>query len=192
MRGSNDAALVAKSTNGSERAFRRLVERYSAVVYSVVRGILGNHHGVEDTVQEVFIRVYRGLPSYRGDAKLSTWIYRIARNHAINVRARPDHPHRPIEEARHIESPGAGPDDTYRRTEVRRSIEELLARLDERYRVALELRYMADRSYAEIAEIMDLPVGTVKTYIHRGKLSLKRMMTSDTADNEPREECGTV
>ncbi len=192
MRGSSDAALVAKSINGSGKAFRLLVERYGAVVYSVVRGILGNHHDVEDTVQEVFIKVYGGLPSYRGDAKLSTWIYRIARNHALNVRARPDHPHRPIEEAHHIQSPGAGPAETYRRTEVRRSIEELLARLDERYRVALELRYMADRSYAEIAVIMDLPVGTVKTYIHRGKLSLKRMMTSGMDEDEPREECGTL
>jgi len=75
--------------------------------------------------------------------------------------------------------------------EIRRGIEHLLAGLDERYRVALELRYMAEKSYTEIADIMDLPVGTVKTYIHRGKLSLKRML-HDVHENEPREEYGTL
>jgi len=191
LRGTSDASLVAKSIDGSERAFGRLIARYSAVVYSVVRGILGNRHDVEDTVQEVFIKVYHGLPSYRGNAKLSTWIYRIARNHALNVRARPDHPQYPLEDAHHIAAPGAGPDESYRQAEIRRGIEHLLAGLDERYRVALELRYMAEKSYAEIADIMDLPVGTVKTYIHRGKLSLKRML-HDVHENEPREEYGTL
>lgn len=189
LRGTGDAALVTKSIDGNERAFRRLVERYNSIVYSVVRGILGNRNDVEDAVQEVFIKIYRGLPSYRGDAKLSTWIYRIARNHALNVRARPCHPQYPIEDAYGVAASGAGPDETFRRAEMRRDVEELLARLEERYRIALELRYMADKSYTEIAEIMDLPVGTVKTYIHRGKLSLKRMLHGIN-ENKPREECG--
>jgi RNA polymerase sigma-70 factor (ECF subfamily) len=176
FRGSDDAALVEKTIKGSERAFRMLIERYSGVVYAVIRGILGNRHDVEDVVQEVFIKVYRGLPSYRGDAKLSTWMYRIARNQALNVLARPARMHGPIEEARHVASPGAGPDEILRRAELHTEIERLLAGLDEPYRMALELRYMADRSYAEIAEIMDVPVGTIKTHIHRGKLSLKRML----------------
>ena len=191
IRGTSDAALVAKSIEGSERAFARLVERYSAIVYSVVRGILGKRNDVEDTVQEVFINIYRGLPSFRGDAKLSTWIYRIARNHALNVRARPSCPHHSIEEAHHLESSDIGPEEAYRRVQLRGDIENLFAKLDERPRVVLELRYMADRSYAEIAEVMDLPIGTVKTHIHRAKRCLKRMLDG-LDENQTRKECGTL
>jgi RNA polymerase sigma-70 factor (ECF subfamily) len=176
IRGSDDTALVKKANRGSERAFRTLIERHSGVVHAVVRGILGDRHDAEDVVQEVFIRIYRGLPSYRGDAKLSTWIYRIARNHALNVLGRTDRANVPIEEARHVASTEPRPDAALGRAELQMEVERLLADLDEPYRIALELRYMAERSYAEIAGIMDVPVGTVKTYIHRGKLMLKRML----------------
>ena len=94
-----------------------------------------------------------------------------------------------IEEAGNVQSRGAGPDEQYRRSEMQRTIETLLGRLEERYRVVLELRYMADKSYAEIAEIMDLPIGTIKTNIHRGKLSLKRML-EHTNQQDRRKGCG--
>ena len=173
----HDRELVDKALEGSERAFRSLVERYHALVFSVVRGVMGQRDGVEDVVQEVFIKIYRNLPGYRRDARLSTWIYRISRNEAINAvsRFRPDT--EPLDESAGLAGGEARPDERLERTQARRRIEELLATLDEQHRVAIELRYMGEKSYAEIADIMEIPIGTVKTYIFRAKAAMKRRLS---------------
>ena len=115
--------------------------------------MLGDRDDVEDVVQEVFIKVYRGLSKYRGDSKFSTWIYRIARNESINAVRKNVISGQPIEDTV-IEAPSS-------------------TRPDEQ----IELRYLGERSYAEIGDTLDLPIGTVKSYIHRAKIELKRLMT---------------
>jgi hypothetical protein len=90
FQGETDAGLVAKSLQGNEKAFRQLVERYQPMAFSVVRGVLGDRDDAEDVLQNVFIKVFRGLRGFRGDAKLSTWIYRIARNEAVNAARKPE------------------------------------------------------------------------------------------------------
>ena len=178
-RGDTDEKLVAKSLSGSDKAFRTLVERYQPLVYSVVRGVLGDRDSAEDVVQEAFIKVFRGLHSYRGDARLSTWIYRIARNEAVNAGRRSEPPTTPVEDVV-LETPaGEGPDEAYRKKAIRENLEQSLARLEDNYRLVLELRYMGEMSYAEIGEVMELPIGTVKTYIHRAKVELKRVMSRE-------------
>jgi RNA polymerase sigma factor (sigma-70 family) len=176
LRRETDIDLIEQSLEGSGRAFKKLVERYYSLVYSVVRGIIGNRDEVEDVTQEVFIKVYRKLATFRGEARLSTWIYRIARNEAINVakRARPDAG--PLDEADRLASDIPGPDRRLEQRITASLVEELLSSLDEQYRVVLELRYMGEKSYAEIAEIMEIPIGTVKTYIHRGKALLRQRL----------------
>lgn len=178
-RGDTDAELVAKSLSGSDRAFRTLVERYQPLVYSVVRGVLGDSDTAEDVVQEAFIKVFKGLHGYRGDAKLSTWIYRIARNEAVNAGRRTPPPTTPVEDVV-LEAPsGTGPDEAYRKKTIQQNLEQSLAQLEDNYRVVLELRYMGEMSYAEIGDVMELPIGTVKTYIHRAKVELKRVMSRE-------------
>jgi RNA polymerase sigma-70 factor (ECF subfamily) len=152
----NDRDLVEKALGGDERSFRKILEEHYALIYSVVRGILGSASEGEDVVQEVLIKIFRALPAFRGEARLSTWIYRIARN---DLAAR-----------------GDDPGTAHRKLITRERLERLMERLDEPQRVALELRYIGEKSYEEIAEIMDIPLGTVKTYIYRAKISLKRMM----------------
>jgi RNA polymerase sigma factor (sigma-70 family) len=172
----SDAQLVAGAMGGSERAFRQLVERHHPTVFAVVRSVLGDRDDVEDVVQEVFIKVYRGLATFRGDARFSTWIYRIARNESINAVRKKTIEGSPIEDVV-VESPAAARPDTVAEREAERTeIGRYLAQLDDNYRTALELRYIAERSYAEIAEAMELPIGTVKSYIHRAKIELKRLM----------------
>ena len=173
----HDQKLVEKSLDGSERAFGILVKRYHALVFSVVRGIMGQRDEVEDVVQEVFIKIYRNLASYRGDAKLSTWIYRIARNEAINAlsRSRPDL--ETLDESSGQVSSEKNPEECLDRKRSKRFVEELLAPLDEQHRIAIELRYMGEKSYTEIAEIMDIPIGTVKTYIYRAKAAMKKRLS---------------
>ena len=177
FRGEGDAELVAEAREGSEKAFRKLVERYHPMAFAVVRGVLGSRSDVEDVAQEVFIKVFRGLSGFRGDSKLSTWIYTVARNEAINA-ARKSNPADASIEDVVLESPEElRPDKLYHRKIRQEEVERGLSQLDPDYRLALELRYMGEMSYAEISEVMALPIGTVKTYIHRAKIELKRIMS---------------
>jgi RNA polymerase sigma-70 factor (ECF subfamily) len=133
-------------------------------------------------VQNVYIKIYRGLAGFRGDSKLSTWVYQIARNEAINAtrKRRPDV--KPLEDFDLRASDGASPEAEYSQREMGERVNQAMGYLDENYRMALELRYMAERSYEEIGELMGLPIGTVKTYIYRGKAQLKKVMTRKTGN----------
>jgi RNA polymerase sigma-70 factor (ECF subfamily) len=184
LRGDNDLDLVEKSLEGDGESFRRLIERYSPIVHSVVLGILGNSDDVDDTVQEIFIKVYRGLHTFRGDSKLSTWIYRIARNESLNVVERSKYKLLPIEEADSIKSENENPAELYSRKNMSALLRRFISTLNEHYRVALELRYMGEKTYSEIAEIMEIPEGTVKTYIHRAKKTLKGMISVSYPEGE--------
>jgi RNA polymerase sigma-70 factor (ECF subfamily) len=172
----HDHKLVEKSLEGDGRAFGKLVRKHHDLVFSVVRGIMGQREDAEDVVQEIFIKIFRNLASYRGDARLSTWIYRIARNEAINTvsRSRPDF--EPFDESSGHVSRERGPEENLARKRSKRFVEELLDPLDEQHRIAIELRYMGEKSYTEIAEIMDIPIGTVKTYIYRAKSAMKKRL----------------
>jgi RNA polymerase sigma-70 factor (ECF subfamily) len=172
--GENDRDLVAKALQGNQKAFRRIVERHHSTAYAVVRSVLGDSDEVDDVLQNVYIKMYRGLAGFRGESRLSTWIYQIARNEAINAARKRRPGGAPLEEVVLPAGEDAGPEAAYGRHELGEHVEAAMAELDESYRMVLELRYMGERSYEEIAETMGLPVGTVKTYIHRGKVQLKR------------------
>lgn len=176
-----ESRLVRQALEGSERAFKTILESNYTLTCSVVRGIMGPTIDVEDVVQEVFIKVFRALPDFRGDSRLSTWIYRIARNEALNARSRRRERTVPIEDCEDLRAEAGNPETSLRRTMAAEHLERLMQRLDEPERLALELRYAGEKTYEEIAEIMGIPLGTVKTHIHRSKLSLKRMMTRSGA-----------
>jgi RNA polymerase sigma-70 factor (ECF subfamily) len=169
----HDWDLIGKSLEGDDRAFRTLVEKYHSLVYSVVRGIMGQRDEVEDVTQEIFIKMYRKLGTYRGEARLSTWIYRIARNEAINAVSRAHPRLEPIDQSIVHAGEEHNPEKSLERKRAKDLVETLLASLDDRHRVAIELRYMGEKSYEQIAEIMEIPIGTVKTYIYRAKAAMK-------------------
>lgn len=180
MPGESDHELVAKALQGNQKAFRSIVERIHPTAFAVVRGILGDSDEVEDVLQNVYIKVHRGLGGFRGESRLSTWSYQIARNEAINAarRRRLDGP--PVEEVALAAGADTNPETVYGRQELGSRMEAAMAGLEENYRMALELRYMGERSYEEIAETLGLPIGTVKTYIYRGKAQLKKSAHADT------------
>lgn len=184
MTGDTDHELVAKSLQGNEKAFAELVRRHHSTAYAVVRGVLGDRDDVDDVVQLVYIKVYRGLAGFRGEARLSTWIYQIARNEAINAVKKRRLDTTPIEDVVLAASDGARPDAMVHQGELSDHMESAMQRLDENQRMALELRYMGERSYEEIADVMGVPLGTVKTYIHRGKAELKRVMARRAAGDQ--------
>ena len=177
MPGETDYELVSKALQGNQKAFRRIVERHHSTAYAVVRGVLGNSEEVDDVVQNVYVKIYRGLGSFRGDSRLSTWIYQIARNEAINVARKRRLEGPPVEDVVLPAGESSNPEAAYGRKELGEQMESAMMQLDDNYRMALELRYMGERSYEEIAEAMGLPVGTVKTYIYRGKVQLKKILT---------------
>jgi RNA polymerase sigma-70 factor (ECF subfamily) len=173
----HDSELVARALRHDERAFRELIERHHALAYAAVRAVLGDRDEVQDVMQMVYLKAYQGLAGFRGDAKFSTWLYQIARREALDVSSK-----RRVEtvDVDAIEIPAAAhhaADITTDERSEREWIQAALAELDETYRIAIELRYMAEKSYEEIAEIMGLPAGTVKTYVHRGKAEMKKILS---------------
>lgn len=176
MTSASDAHLIEASLKGSEKAFRQLVERHHPLAYSAVRSVMGDRDDVEDVVQEVFIKVYRALATFRTDARFSTWLYRIARNEAVSAVRKRTLSGPPIEETVLESSSASRPDEQFRAEEEREVMSRCLEQLDDHYRTVLELRYLGERSYQEISEAMELPIGTVKSYIHRAKADLKRIM----------------
>jgi len=172
----DDHKLVASVLAGDNRAFRVLAERHHGIIQAVVRGVLGDDPEVDDTVQKVIIRMFRGLSRFRGDAKFTSWVYRIAHNEAVSVGGRRTLPSVPLES---IADPGHqddNPEATYWQEVADRRLTEAMTQLDRKYRIVLELRYMGDRSYSEISELMELPMGTVKTNLYRAKAELKSLL----------------
>jgi RNA polymerase sigma-70 factor (ECF subfamily) len=174
-----DRELVARALRGDGRAFRDLVANHHAVAYAVVRAILGNQRfdDVDDVMQLVYLKAHQGLAGFRGDAKFSSWLYQIARREALDVVAKKRVDATPIDEVEIASRADEAPDAATDARDTRQRVERAMAKLDESYRTAIELRYMAEKSYEEIAELMRLPVGTVKTYVHRGKVELKKILS---------------
>ena len=172
-----DSELVARSLRGDERAFRDLLAHHHGVAYAVVRAILGARDDVDDVMQVVYLKAYQGLGSFRGDAKFSTWLYQIARREAIDAASRRRRETTDIEDVALPAPETDAADAPLRERDTREWLEGALGEIDETYRTAIELRYMAEKSYEEIASIMNLPEGTVKTYVHRGKIELKRILS---------------
>lgn len=186
MRGESDHDLLEKAKSGDGKAFGKIVEKHTGVVYAAVRSVLGNRDDIDDAVQEAFIRVYRGLPSFSGRSSLSTWIWSVSRNNAINIRAKERDDVIPLDKTAEIPSNRPGPEDELARRSAAEDIEYLLSRLEGDYRQVIELRYLADKRYHEIATMLGMPEGTVKTLIHRARIKMKKMM--DERDKSGRRE----
>mgnify|MGYP001053737741 CR=1 FL=1 len=172
-----DARLVALTARGDASAFRTLVERYQDRIYGFTLRMLGDAGEAEDVAQDVFVTLYRHAASYRGDARVSTWLYRIAKNHALNRIKYLDRRGRGAKTALHLlrdepEDGGRRPDQLHEERETLRHVQAALETLDEEFRVVVVLRDLEGLSYEEIAEITGLAKGTVKSRIHRGRATL--------------------
>jgi len=176
-----DRDLVDRCRAGSDAAFRELVDQYKGMVFAVVARSIPDRSLVEDVAQDVFIRVHRGLRTFRGDARLSTWICRIAMNVGVDARQRA-----PREVSLDAAPAGAAPaaatvvsDPAFADLELRDRVAKGMARLSERSRLVLTLHYFAGRGYEEIADALQVPLGTVKTQIHRAKDELRAVLEAD-------------
>lgn len=186
--------LVRRLRTRDEEAFNELVRTYQHKVFNVVYRIVGDRAEAEDVAQEVFVSVFKHIGGFRGDSKLSTWIFRIATNHARNRikyhSRRKKREHQNFEDtadAKIDDSPLSGridrPDDRALGRELEAIIREGLASLGEIHRTIIVLRDVEHMSYLEIAEVVDLPEGTVKSRLYRARVALKAYVESRYDDD---------
>ena len=178
----NEADLVRRCQQGDEGAFRELVEQYKDLVFALVSRSVRDRAHAEDLAQEVFLRVYRGLPYFRGEARLSTWLYRIVVNLCAQERARRGGAEvsldAPDEQGRLPREPGRE-DRALGDLELRDRLEKAIRRLPAPYRVLIAGHYLQGVGYEELAEALNMPLGTVKTQLHRAKRRLRYLLETD-------------
>jgi RNA polymerase sigma-70 factor (ECF subfamily) len=188
----DDQDVVQAVLNGQQHRFAELVDRYQTQIVNYVCRMLGNYEDAVDLSQDVFLKAYSGLGSYRPQYPFPAWLFRIARNAAIDeIRKRRlvtvslDAPVE-LEDGsvgREVESPGLDPEDAYLGVEFADRVSAAIDELPEKYREAIILRHAADLSYDEIAEALELPLGTVKTRIFRARDALRRSL-GDLLDDD--------
>jgi RNA polymerase sigma-70 factor, ECF subfamily len=186
LRDATDQEVVLRARTGDEAAYRELVRRYERPVFSLVFRMVRNRELAEDLSQETFIKVLNALESYRPEFKFSSWVFKIANNAAIDHLRRRELDTLSLEGSPHAETPqmieatalqiGERSETALEEVENRElggEIERAIAKLRPEYRTCILLRHVEGRAYEEIAEILNLPLGTVKTYIHRARNELR-------------------
>jgi RNA polymerase sigma-70 factor (ECF subfamily) len=173
----SDEELVARCRDGSEDAFAELVTRYRGMVFGLIARTVGDRERAEDLAQDVFLRVHRGLPYFRGTARLSTWIYRIVINVCLQARHVPRTIAIPLDGEPF--RPTAASERSDRSLELRDRLEKAMARLPMPQRLLVAAHYLKDVRYEELAEAFDMPLGTVKTHLYRAKRELRRLLETE-------------
>ncbi len=161
-----------------------LVEQHQAMVFRTLARLTGEREGLEDLAQEAFLRLFRALPHFRGEAQISTFLYRILVNLVNDEFRRRGQARRGSnldDEAYDLPHPAPGPADLVERSQMQEAVDAALLRLAPRDRAILTLHYQEGRTYEEIAAILDAPLGTVKTNLHRARARLKAIMKESTA-----------
>jgi RNA polymerase sigma-70 factor (ECF subfamily) len=181
-----DQQVVTWAQDGDESAFRELIRRYQRPIFSIIYRMVRDRELAEDLAQETFIKVLNAIDSYRPEHKFSSWIFKIANNAAIDhlrrreletlsLEGAPDALTTERQEATalQVRDRTESPLEELEARELGSQIEEAIAGLRPEYRSCIMLRHVEGRAYEEIAEILGLPLGTVKTYIHRARAELR-------------------
>ena len=170
--------LIERCRAGDDAAFRELVEGYKGLVYGLVYRMVSDRTQADDLAQEVFLKVHRGLPYFRGEARLSTWIFRIVQNVCVQARSRrPRHVSLDERDAegRARREPGTQ-DGAFADLELRDRLDKAIAQLPDQYRMLIAAHYLDGVQYEALAEALDMPLGTVKTHLYRAKRRLRELL----------------
>ena len=179
----NETQLIQKARQGNTEAFAALVALHERFVYNLALRTLGNSDDAADIAQEAFLRAWQALPGFRQDARLRTWLYRIVLNLCLNriPRLRRELNALTQDEMDDIPEPpstGFDPSANLEQEEQRAFLHREIDRLPEQYRLLVGLRYQHELSYDEIANLVGLPVGTVKTGLFRAKARLREALST--------------
>ena len=181
MKATSESELVQRCRSGDETAFRELVDQYKGLVFGLIARSVTNRGRAEELAQDVFLKVYRGLPYFRGEAKLSTWIYRIVINALAQERPQlatasldelgDDREHAPLQ---------AGAEDrAFSDLVMKDRLQKAIERLPIRYQVLVNGHYLKGMQYEDLAAALDIPLGTVKTHLHRAKRQLRLLLETE-------------
>ena len=175
-----DAFLVEQCRAGDEEACEALVRQYQERVFALISRMTGDPDRVEDIAQEVFLKAFRSLKSFRGGSRFYTWLYRITVNTVLNtMRSQGRRQETSLDALEGFEvqaNADMEPAEVTARLELARRVREAIDQLEEPYRVIVYLRELEDLSYEEIAEVVELPVGTVKSRLFRARQHLKGLL----------------
>ena len=169
------SADLARAAAGDVDSFKTIVERYQGMVYSVAYNVLGNHTDAEDAAQEAFLRCYRKLTQYRGEATFSTWLFRLALNASVDYQRRERRRPEPVE----VPDVVAGEQTELGDGITAATLTAAMHDLPDDYRVPTVLRDIYGLPYQEIADLTARPLGTVKVMVHRGRASLRLRLQAE-------------
>ncbi len=181
----DDRRLIADCLAGRRDAFGELVFRYQARLYNAAIRLVDNAEDAADVVQDAFLNAYQSLHSFKGDAEFFTWLYRIAFNTAISLKrkkratvsldaARPDGGIDPDDPSEYVK-PGVA----LERSEDERQLQEAMNRLSHEHREVLVLKDIEGMRYEDIAEILGVPIGTIRSRLHRARLELRDLLQAN-------------
>jgi RNA polymerase sigma-70 factor (ECF subfamily) len=183
-----EQALIGRCKDGDVCAFDELVTRFQKRVYNFAYGIAGNYDDANDVAQEAFVRVFNSIGTFRGDANFTTWIYRIVTNVYLDERKKAkSHRTTSLDEyidleensvSRQFEDESPLPDEIAESKERNQAVRAAINALPDYQRVIMTLYHLHDRSYEEIADILHLPIGTVKSRLNRARQALKEKLES--------------
>jgi len=176
----HERELVERCRRGDEGAFEELIEQFKDLVFALIARTVQDKSRAEDLAQDVFLRIHRGLPYFRGEARLSTWIYRIVANACMAEHARPPGATVSLDDERTGErhTPSAV-DRGFEDLELRDRLEKAIARLPANARLLVAAHYLDGVRYEDLAEAFGLPLGTVKTQLYRAKQQLRRLLETE-------------
>ena len=190
--GDQDRALVDRARAGDIGAFELLVRRYQGWVFTLAARMLGDRAEAEDMAQEIFLKAYRGLKTFKGASRFSTWLYAIASHHCLNhlearrrrpllhwpATDRPDHAGKdPPAIVDRLADPAPPADALLEKADLTRLVQAELANLTAEHRIILVLRDIQGLSYEEIAETLRLELGTVRSRLHRARMEMRARLT---------------
>ncbi len=191
LTGVTDQQVVERASTGSEAAYRELVRRYQRPVFSLIYRMVRDRELAEDLTQETFVKVLNAIDRYRPEYKFSSWIFKIANNAAIDHLRRRELDTLSLDGGPDAMTPdrvqatslqlGDGAESQLEELEARElgtQIERAIGALRPEYRACIIMRHVEGRAYDEIADVLDLPLGTVKTYIHRARAELRESLGS--------------
>lgn len=174
--GRSDGECVRRVQRGDTDAFEILVTRHQKAIFNLLYRMLGEYDEATEFAQEVFLSAYKSIGQFRGEAGFSTWLYRIAVNHANTRRksmARSRQRTVPLEEAAPVADRRLGPAETAEQREIQQQVQQALSSLESDDAMIILLRDLQDVPYEEVARVLDIPLGTVKSRLHRARQQLK-------------------
>jgi len=177
----SDAEYVRRIQRGETESFEILVRRHEKAIFNLVYRMLGDYDDAAETAQEAFLSAYRAIGQFRGDANFSTWLYRIALNHATTRRKSTNtRQHRlvPLDGTELVSDVELGPAESLEKKEVRERVQRALNELEPEDAMIILLRDLQDIAYEDVARVLNIPVGTVKSRLHRARQALKARLAA--------------